>query len=186
MAVDKTIEIDLNNLTPQALEQIDAQLEEVKNMFVNPEKRSISQMTVDPLLIPKSQKEDTLSKIFGRGTFKNLLRFGSNPLSFMTGSITKLIPFIGTALAVTGIFAALIKKVDDFQKEFVNNVDGRINLFRSREQQATIQAGLTQLIITTESGSAEPRDAYNTFSEFNTNQAKIEADFKIRETSGVN
>ncbi len=186
MAVDKTIEIDLNNLTPQALQQIDKQLEEIKNFFVNPENRSISEMTVDPLLIPKSQKEDTLSKIFGRNTFKNLTSFGTNPLGFITGSVTKLIPFIGAALVVTGVIAAFIKQVDDFQKEFVNNVDGRINLFRSREQQAQIQAGLQQLIITTEAGGAEPRDAYNTFSEFNTNQARIEADFKIRDTNGVN
>jgi hypothetical protein len=186
MVVDKTIEIDLNNLTPQALEQIDAQLEEVKNFFINPDNRSVSEKFTDPLLIPKSQKEDTLSKIFGRETFGNLLNFGRNPLSFLTGSVTRLIPFIGTALLVTGVIADFVKKVDDFQKEFVNNVDGRINLFRSREQQAMIQAGLTQLIITTEAGSAEPRDAYNTFTEFNTNQARIEADFKIRETTGVN
>jgi len=59
-------------------------------------------------------------------------------------------------------------------------------LFRSKEQQALIQAGLQQLIITTAAGSAEPRDAYNTFTEFNTNQSRIEADFQVRNTSGVN
>lgn len=186
MAVDKTIEIDLNNLTPESLQQMDQQLEEIKNFFVNPDNRPVSEKFTDPLLIPKSQKEDTLSKIFGRNTFKNLLGFGSNPQGFLTSGITKLIPFIGTALVVTGVIAAFIKQVDDFQKEFVNNVDGRINLFRSREQQALIQAGLQQLIITTEAGGAEPRDAYNTFNEFNTNQSRIEADFKIRDTAGVN
>lgn len=186
MAVDKTIEIDLNNLTPQTLEKIDAQLEEIKNSFVNPDTRSLSQKFTDPLLIPKTQKDDLMGKLFGKQTFSNLLRFGSSPLTFLTGSVVRLIPIIGTALLVTGVIADFVKKVDDFQKEFVNNVDGRINLFRSREQQAMIQAGLTQLIITTASGGAEPRDAYNTFNEFNTNQSKIEADFKIRDTSGVN
>lgn len=186
MAVDKTIEIDLNNLNSQMLEQIDTQLEEIKNSFVNPDQRSISESFVDPLLIPKSQKDEGLRKIFGRKTFSNLIGFGGNPGSFITGQVVKLIPLIGTALLVTGVIAAFVRKVDNFQKEFVNNVDGRINLFRSREQQAQIQSGLTQVIITTESGGAEPRDAYNTFSEFNTNQARIETDFKIRDTGGVN
>lgn len=186
MAVDKTIEIDLNNLNGQMLEQIDSQLEEIKNSFVNRDTRSVSEKFVDPLLIPNTQKEEGLRKIFGRQTFGNLIRLGSNPFGFIQGTVTRLIPFIGTALVVTGVIAAFIKQVDDFQKEFVNNVDGRINLFRSREQQAQIQAGLQQLIITTESGSAEPRDAYNTFTEFNTNQSRIEADFKIRDTAGVN
>lgn len=186
MAVDKTIEIDLNNLNNQMLQQLDTQLEEIKNFLVNPEDRKISERFADPLTIPNSQKQNALEKIFGRQTFGNLFSFGKNPLAFMTGSVTRLIPFIGTALLVTGVIADFVKKVDDFQKEFVNNVDGRINLFRSRDQQAQIQAGLQQLIITTESGSAEPRDAYNTFTEFNTNQSKIEADFKIRDTAGVN
>lgn len=186
MAVDKTIEIDLNNLNEQSLQQIDKQLEEISNFFKNPDNRGVSDKFTDPLLIPKSQKESSLQKIFGRETFTNLTKFGGNPFGFIQGSVTKMIPFIGTALAVTGVIAAFIKKVDDFQKEFVNNVDGRINLFRSKEQQAQIQAGLQQLIITSESGSAEPRDAYNTFNEFNTNQSKIESDFKIRDTAGVN
>lgn len=185
MAVDKTIEIDLNKLTPQMLEKIDKNLEEVKNFFINPDTRTISQKTVDPLLIPKTQKTGFLEKIFGKSTFKNILNIGSNPGGFLLGGVTKLIPVIGTALAATGIFAALIKRVDDFQKAFVDNVDKRIDVFRSKEQQVFVQAGLTQLIITSASGSAEPRDAYNTFDEFNTNQSRIEADFKLRDTAGV-
>ncbi len=186
MAVDKTLEIDLNNLNNQMLEQIDDQLEEIKNFFVNPDTRSVSESFVDPLLIPKTQKQGFLEKVFGKGVLKNIFAFGGNPQGFLTAGVTRLIPFIGTALVVTGVIAAFIKQVDDFQKEFVNNVDGRINLFRSREQQALVQAGLQQLIITTEAGGAEPRDAYNTFTEFNTDQSRIEADFKIRDTAGVN
>ncbi len=185
MAVDKIIEIDLNNLDEQMIEKIDKQLEKVKNFFVNPENRSISEMTVDPLLIPKTQKTGFLEKIFGKTTFKNLMNIGSNPFGFVQGSVTKLIPFIGTALLVTGAVAAFVKKVDDFQKAFVDNVDARIDVFRSKDQQVSIQAGLTQLIITSASGSAEPRDAYNTFQVFNTNQSRIESDFRLRDTTGV-
>ncbi len=185
MAVDKTLEIDLNNLTPETIQMLDTQLKQVQDFLGDPNTKSKSQKTIDPLLIPKSQKEEGLRKIFGRKTLGNILKFGSNPASFMTGAVTKMIPFIGTALAVTGIFAALIAKVDNFQKEFVNNVDGRIDLFRSKEQQVLVQAGLQQLIITTAAGSAEPRDAYNTFAVFNENQSKIETDFRLRDTAGV-
>ena len=185
MAVDKIIEIDLTNLTPDTLDVINQQIEELKNAFVNPETRSISEITTDPLLIPTVEKESFLQKVFGRDTFNNLMSFGSSPFNFIKGQVTTLIPFIGTALAVTGVIADFIRQVDQFQKEFVNNVDGRINLFRSREQQAQIQAGLQQLIITSAPGSAEPRDAYNTFNEFNENQDRIENQFEIRDTSGV-
>ena len=185
MAVDKTIEIDLNNLSGQMLEQVDNQLEDIKNFFKNPDNRSISEKFQDPLTIPNTQKRSTMEKIFGKETFGNLFNFGKNPAGFITGSVTKLIPFIGTALLVTGVIAAFVNKVDAFQKAFVDNVDDRIDLFRSKEQQANIQAGLTQLIITTAAGGAEPRDAYNTFTEFNTNQSKIEADFRLRDTAGV-
>ncbi len=186
MAVDKVLEIDLNNLNTQTLQKLDTQIDKIINEFENKDVRSIKDKFADPLTISNSQKEEGLRKIFGRKTFSNLISFGANPLGFGTGIVTKLIPFIGTALLVTGVIADFIKKVDDFQKEFVDNVDGRINLFRSKEQQALVQAGLQQIIITTEAGSAEPRDAYNTFAEFNTNQSKIESDFKIRDTSGVN
>ena len=185
MAVDKIIEIDLNNLNGQMLQQVDSQLEEIKNFLVNPKNKGIADKFQDPLTIPQTQKQGTLEKVFGKQTFGNIFRFGKNPVGFITGSVTKLIPFIGTALLLTGVIAAFVSKVDAFQKAFVDNVDARIDAFRSKEQQVNIQAGLTQLIITSASGSAEPRDAYNTFSEFNTNQSRIEADFRLRDTTGV-
>jgi len=205
MAIDKTLEIeyDLSSINQeQASKLIKANEEIIKKAekqnkktkkqskkifgeFENRDRRSIKDKVIDPLLIPDTQKEGFLQKVFGKKTFGNLISIGSNPFGFIQGSVTKLIPFIGVALAVTGIFAALIKRVDDFQKAFVDNVDGRINLFRSKETQAQIQAGLQQLIITSASGSAEPRDAYNTFQVFNEDQSRIETDFKIRDTAGV-
>ena len=89
-----------------------------------------------------------------------------------------MIPFIGGALETAGIVAKIIKRVDDFQKEFSDNVDGRIELFRSKQQQAEIQAGLTQLINTSSTGSAEPRDAFNSFEQLNNKQLRIDTEFK--------
>lgn len=185
MAVEKLLEIDLTKLTPDSIKKIDKQVQQIVEQFENPEQRSQAEKTVDPLLIPKSQKEEGLRKIFGRQTFSNLLSVGQNPVGFVTGQVTKLIPFIGTALLITGVIAAFVKQVDNFQKEFVDRVDERIDKFRSKQQQAQIQAGLQQLILTTATGSAEPRDAYNTFTVFNEDQSRIEADFQLRNTSGV-
>ena len=185
MAVDKTLEIDLNNLTPESLDAIDDQVEKILNEFVNPETGNVTENLSNQLLLSNTQKEEGLRKIFGRDVFDNLLNFGRNPFSFTQGLVTRLIPFIGTALFVTGVIADFIKEVDDFRKEFVDNVDARIDIFRSKEDQARIQAGLQQLIITTSAGSAEPRDAYNTFREFNENQQRIETDFQIRNTGGL-
>ena len=78
-----------------------------------------------------------------------------------------------------------IKRVDHLQKEFIDNVEGRIELSRSKQQQAEIQAGLTQLIITSSTGSAEPREAYNTFEQFYKDQSKNETKFKVRQNVGV-
>ena len=183
MVVDKTLEIDLTELNPQTIANLDSQVEEIKNSFVNPDQRSILEKTTQ--FPPKATREKGLRRVFGRGTFNNLLSFGTNPLGFLQGSISTLIPFIGAALAISGPIFQLIKRFDDLQKQFVNNIDGRINLFRDKQTQAEIQAGITQLIITSEAGSAEPRDAYNTFEEFNNNQSRIETDFRIRDTSGV-
>ena len=41
MVVDKTLEIDLNNLTPEALDAIDNQLENLINRLQNPETRNV-------------------------------------------------------------------------------------------------------------------------------------------------
>ncbi len=185
MAVDKVLEIDLNKLTPESLDAIDKQFDGILKEFQNPERGSIRERFGDPLLTPGIDKQSGLKKIFGVETFKNLFNIGSNPAGFFQSSIVKFIPFIGTALAATGIFLKIITDIDNFQKEFVDRVDGRISLSRTKEQQALVQAGLQQLIITTEAGSAEPRDAYNTFNEFNTNQQRIETDFQIKNTSGV-
>lgn len=185
MAVDKVLEIDLTKLTPASLKRIDDQIGNIIDVLENTDKRAPVGKFQDPLLIPKTQKEEGLRKIFGRQTFGNLLKFGSNPQSFLTSGVTKLIPFIGTALAATGVIFAIIQRIDTFEKEFVDRVDDRISLARTKEQQALVQAGLQQIIITSASGSTEPRDAYNTFREFNENQQRIETDFQIRSTDGV-
>lgn len=181
MAVDKVLEIDLNQLTPDSLRRIDDQIENILDSLEDQGKKAPIQQQA----ITQSEKEENLSKIFGKESLSNLLQAGSNPTGFILSGVTKLIPVIGTALLVTGVIAQFVSKVNDFQAQFIDNVDNRINIFRQKEEQARIQAGLTQLIITSVAGSAEPRDAYNTFNEFNENQQRIENEFQINNTTGV-
>lgn len=184
MAVDKILEIDLTKLTPASLKRIDDQVQDIINALEETGGRApVPGQSTETT--SKTDKEDNLRKVFGRETFSNLLSVGSNPLGFVQGQVTKLIPVIGTALLVAGAIAEVVKRINAFQAEFVDNVDDRINKFRAKEETARIQAGLTQLIITTKAGSSEPRDAYNTFSEFNENQQRIENEFQINNTQGV-
>lgn len=210
MGTDKQILIDLTQLTPETTNQLVKIQEDIIKDLGKSGKRKTSSKTKQQLSnifqepddktqkrLAKLQKDlelETLGKskggitkkIFGdKQVFGNLLNIGNNHLGFIQGNVTKLIPFIGTALLVTGVIAAFVKRVDDFQKKFIDNVDGRIDVFRSKQDQALIQSGLQQLIITSSSGSAEPRDSYNTFNEINGNQGRIEADFRIRDTTGV-
>ena len=185
MAVDKTLIIDLTALTPDSLKRIDDQVEKIIQSLEDSGGRAPAGKFQTTSVLPEIDKQSGLKKIFGKQTFSNLLKIGSNPTGFLTSGVTKLIPFIGVALAATGIILAIITRIDTFEKEFVDRVDDRIDVFRDKETQARVQAGLQQLIITSQAGSAEPRDAYNTFQVFNTNQGKIETDFQIRNTSGV-
>ena len=74
--------------------------------------------------------------------------------------------------------------VIDLQKGFTDNVDGRSELFRSKEKTEESQGVLTKLIITNSNGSSEPRDAFNSFEQCNTDQSRIESEFEVRENEG--
>lgn len=208
MAVDKILELDLSNLTQEGLAMIDDQLGSIEDELKKAGKKPKAQQKKG--LLSKFEKQDektekTLAKLqkqlefdaisskqsnnlkdklFPKNILSNVLKL-QNPTSFFSSTLLKMIPALGAIIGTTGIFLALSKKVDDFQKKFVDSVDGRIDLFRNKQQQALIQAGLAQEIFTTEAGLTEPRDAYNTFEQFNNNQVAIERDFALRNTSGV-
>lgn len=133
--------------------------------------------------------------IFGDGigidTAVNLLAIGKNPAGFMVKTMKSFAPLFAPLI---GLFAAYevtkqvleaIKKIDDFYKKFFDKVNNRIDSFNTLDEQASIRAGLTQRIITTSSGSKEPRYSYNTLNEFDTNRLEHENNFQLTNTGGV-
>jgi len=132
-------------------------------------------------------KETILDRILGKTQANNLMSMAKNPKNFFFG-IAKTLPWLGgvfQAKEIADFIIDEIVKLDKFLKVFIDEVDNRIDAFRSLAEQAGVQAGLIQRIITTSSGSTEPRYAYNTFVEFNTNQAELEEKFQMTNISGV-
>lgn len=132
-------------------------------------------------------KETILDKILGKTQASNLMSMAKNPKNFMFG-IMKALPILGGVLAAKDIADFIIDeivKLDKFLKVFIDEIDKRVDAFRTLQEQAEVQAGLTQRIITTASGGTDPRYSYNTFEEFNTNQAELEERFQMTNNSGV-
>ena len=58
MVVDKTLEIDLNNLTPEALDAIDNQLENLINRLQNPETRNANTRNLNRILTGNPERQE--------------------------------------------------------------------------------------------------------------------------------
>jgi len=212
MPTNKTIEIDLNDLTSESLGKLIKIKKEIADNLDKSGKRKPRQKSATEFqrsdesserLFEKLRKrvefdlvngkgKDTLrKKLFGDadfskgGTLKNIVGFGLNPQGFMGGLFTKGIPGFGAAVAATAIIVKILKKFDDLEKRFTDDIRTRLNQERDNEQTARIQAGLVQEIFTAGPGVTDPRDAYNTFDEFNNNQQRIETDYSIRTATGV-
>lgn len=138
-------------------------------------------------LVKQMGQDSFFEKIVGKDVAQNIFSLGKSPKSFIMGA-AKAIPFLGGVLAAKEIAEFVvdeIAKIDRFLKKFIDIVDERIDRLRPLQEQSDIQAGLTQRIITTSSGSTEPRYSYNTLEQFNTNQAELEVKFQMRDKSGV-
>ena len=123
----------------------------------------------------------------GKASKETLLKFGKNPRAVALGLIRTL-PFIGGIVAAQEFAEALVaelERVDRFFKIFIPDVTTLHNQLRAREELALVQVGDQQLILTVRSGLTSPRLSYNTYNLFNKNRVKLEIEFAIRDTSGV-
>ena len=115
------------------------------------------------------------------------LGFFHSPLRTLQ-SLLHLVPILGGVLAAKEIAEFIwreLVRLDKFFKEFIDRAETRRNELRDRFLDAQIAAGLSQHIVTTRSGSIDPRDAYNTYEEYHTDRMALENRFKVRDVSGV-
>lgn len=139
----------------------------------------------------EGEREKLIKSLKGRifdedskaSTINNILNIGKNPARFAAG-LMKLLPHAAVLLLVKQILDEIIK-LDKFFKVFIDEIDNRIDKFRTLQEQSDVNSGLAQRIITTASGSTEPRYSYNTFEQFNNNQAEHELKTQMLNISGV-
>jgi hypothetical protein len=166
---------------PRDLEQLTRQDEKIEKKF-NKLKKNLDLDIVNQ----NDVKSSFLGKTLGSRTASNIFSVGKNPVGFLTKNL-KFVPILGVVIAAKEIAEFIVNelvKLDKFLKVFIDQVDNRMDAFRTLQQQADIQAGITQRIITTASGGVEPRYTYNTFDEFNNNRSELEQKFQMN-NSGV-
>ena len=210
MATDKQILIDLTSLTPESVGQLTKIQEEIVTDLEKSGKRTkgkskqkltnifqerdekiekrLEKLTkkLEFDIISKKGKDGILKKIFGdKASAKNIVQMGLNPKGFFGGLLTKGIPGFGAAVAATAIIVSILKKFDDREKKFTDSINRKQRGDRENESIARIQAGLDQEITSVSPGIYDPRDTSNTFNTFNTNRARLETDYAITSTQGV-
>jgi hypothetical protein len=210
MPTQKILEIDLTQLTSDSIQQLADIQEEIiadlEKQGKRPSKRKQNttnefqksdesmetrieelQKTVEyDSVKSKSRHQDFLAKAFGgKVSFDTLVSMGLNPLGSLGRFMGMGIPGFGAAVAATATITQILKKFDDLEKKFTNQVRTLTRADRDNEFQARVQAGISQEITSYGPGFYDPRDVYNTFNEFNGNQRRIETDYAIRNTSGV-
>ena len=113
-----------------------------------------------------------------------LLSFAGNPVSFMTNIFTRQLPILGGLLAAVQIVKFVAKELQKrgglLDRFFRDVIETRLDALRNKGIQQEILIGKTQLIITTRSGTTNPRDAYNTFQLAREEREKLEEDFSVR------
>lgn len=206
MGTDKTVLIDLTQLTPETTGQLVKIQEDIVTDLKKKGKRvkpglvnefqitdEKAQKSIDKLreklefeTISSKGKKGIINKLFGdQKSFGNIVNMGLNPKGFFGGLLTKGIPGFGAAVAAAGIIVKILKKFDDLEKKFTDQVNTKQRVDRENEAVARIQAGLDQEITTISPGVYDPRDSYNTMNEFNINRDRIESDYNVRTNSGV-
>lgn len=210
MATDKQLLIDLTELTPESVgklasiqEDIISDLEisgrrtkkkpkqQLSNIFQEQDdkiekrlKKLNEKLELDTL--NKKGKDGLLKKIFGdKASASNIVQMGLNPQGFLGGILTKGVPGFGIAVAATAIIVSILKRFDNLEKRFTDQINTKLRGDRNNESIARIQAGLEQEITTVSPGIYDPRDSFNTMNVFNTDRLRTETDYAIRSTQGV-
>lgn len=170
MGVDKKLEItyDLSSLNEQQANQLIKANEGVIKSAQKQKKKG------------KGKKSDTKQS----NEFKDFVKKTQNMKSSLLSTLRTSIPQLGAIIATTGIIITIIKRINELQIKFVENVDERINIGVSNMEQARIDANLQQVIITNGDGSVNPRNIYNSFNESDIIDSSTETSYRLDDTSG--
>ena len=108
-------------------------------------------------------------------TSKNFLKKTGGTLGLKGGNLGKMAKAGGLIAAIWFVLNSrpfieritqlMTKKGGIFDRTFRNNQNTLQNQFRTREQQQSIRSGFTQVIFTTNAGTTNPRDSYNTYEQ---------------------
>lgn len=137
----------------------------------------------------------TIEKVIGKvlggpAKAQEAMSMLKNPIKLVKFLGPVAIPIIAALVAVEvtkRIIRELVRKGSIYDRTFKNVVDNRVEALRTREQQQKYLIGFgdtAQLITTTSAGTTNPRDAYNTYEQFNNNNVELEEKFAIRNDSG--
>ncbi len=196
MAVDKTLEIvyDLASLNEQqagqlisANEDVIKQAESQKKKAKKKSKKTGEEEKKGDTQKKKKDEQKKQKELEKKqdNKFKDFIKNNSQNLSgFVFSTLRGSIPQLTAILAVTGIITSIIKRINEIQTKFVENVDKRVNIGISNAEQARIDANLQQVIITNGDGSVNPRNVYNSLNESDANVSFIESNYRLNDTSG--
>jgi len=194
MGVDKQLEIvyDLASLNEQQAGELIAANEQVIKSAESQKKKTKkkAKKTEEKKGDTQKKKKDEQKKQKELekkqdNKFKDFIKNNSKNLSgFVFSTLRGSIPQLTAILAVTGIITSIIKRINEIQSKFTENVDERINAGISNAEQARIDANLQQVIITNGDGSVNPRNVYNSLNESDANVSVSESNFRLDDTSG--
>lgn len=194
---DKTITIDLNALTEKGLGELIKVKKEIvskldkkgKRPKKRPSKEKIEQLDKkqEDKFKKKRLKEEEAKKaekVFGKSGVQQLVNIGKNPKGFVIGQLFSIIPQLSIIIGTTAIIMKITKKLDDFNKKFIDFVAER-DAFRTLQERALLDAGLTQEIFSTSTGSIESRDTYNSLQQFRDGERIQETDYQLDNIGGI-
>ena len=129
--------------------------------------RQAMQMLANP---QKAIGRIVLSKGLLQGANAGAARAGIAGMSAGTmmkgaGVIGLILLVINSRQFIEAITKMMTKKGGIFDKTFRNKTNTLQNILRNREQQQSIRSGFTQVIFTTNAGTTDPRDSYNTYEQ---------------------
>ncbi len=196
MGVSEVLEIDFSALTQKSAKDLITQTDKIiKNIKgVKPSQQKTKGKTKklidDQEKKDKKKEQNLLKKQKEREKkqdkqFKDFIKNNSQNLSgFIFSTLRTSIPQLSAIIGLTAIITSILKRINDIQTKFTEDVDDRINISLSNQQQARVNANLQQIIITNGDGSINPRDAYNSLNESDANVAFIESTYRLENTSG--